>query len=170
MTQVNSPHNIRLELFSNPLYLSGVREFIAGIAKRLGFTEVHCSQIALAVDEAVANIIRHGYNTRTDGKIWIMVTHEGDSRTGLSMQVVIEDEAKQVDPCTIKSRDLEDIRPGGLGVHIIKEVMDVAMYEKRACGCGMRLTLIKRQAPSAPVSALSTPPHTAPQPKGSANG
>lgn len=155
MTQPATPPNIRLELLSNPLYLSGVREFIAGVAKRLGFIETHCSQIALAVDEAMANVIRHGYNARTDGKIWIDVTHEGDARTGLSMTVVIEDEARQVDPCTIKSRDLEDIRPGGLGVHIIKEVMDVATYEKRACDCGMRLTLVKKQAPISAVSAMA---------------
>lgn len=158
MTQPPAHPNIRLELLSNPLYLSGVREFIAGVAKRLGFTETHCSQLALAVDEAMANVIRHGYDTKTDGKIWINVFHQGDARSGLSMTVVIEDEAKQVDPCTIKSRDLEDIRPGGLGVHIIKEVMDEAIYEKRECNCGMRLTLVKKQAPIPPVSALAAAP------------
>jgi serine/threonine-protein kinase RsbW len=176
MTQPTSPHNIRLELLSSPLYLSGVREFISGIAKRIGFTETNCSQLALAVDEAMANIIRHGYDARTDGKIWLTVTHEGDARTGLFLQVVIEDEARQVDPCTIKSRDLEDIRPGGLGVHIIKEVMDVATYEKRECGCGMRLTLVKKQPPAPPVSALSpgslAPDSAAPgsTPKGPTHG
>lgn len=162
MTQAASPPNIRLELLSNPLYLSGVREFIAGVAKRIGFTETHCSQLALAVDEAMANVIRHGYDARTDGKIWITITHKGDARTGLSICVIIEDEAKQVDPCSIKSRDLEDIRPGGLGVHIIKEVMDVAKYERRECDCGMRLTLVKTQAPIAAVSALSPTPTVAP--------
>lgn len=59
-----------------------------------------------------------------------------------SIKIVIEDEAKQVDPEGIKSRDLDDIRPGGLGVHIIKEVMDHAVYEKRA-QVGMRLTMTK---------------------------
>jgi serine/threonine-protein kinase RsbW len=175
MTQDTSHSNIRLELFSNPLYLSGVREFVAGVAKRLGFTEVHCSQLALAVDEAMANVIRHGYDARTDGKIWIEVAHEGDARTGLMMRIVIEDEAKQVDPCTIKSRDLEDIRPGGLGVHIIKEVMDEARYEKRACNCGMRLTLVKRQPPAPPVTALSggdnpSPSNPTHDSKGTPNG
>lgn len=171
MTQETSPSNIRLELLSNPLYLSGVREFVAGVAKRLGFTEVNCSQLALAVDEAMANVIRHGYDARVDGKIWIEVSHQGDSKSGLEMKIVIEDEAKQVDPCTIRSRDLEDIRPGGLGVHIIKEVMDEARYEKRECNCGMRLTLVKRQAPAPPISALSASSTSSPNsPKGPTNG
>ena len=56
--------------------------------------------------------------------------------------MVIEDEARQVEPESIKGRDLADIRPGGLGVHIIREVTDLAVYEKRA-GAGMRLTIEK---------------------------
>jgi len=146
--------NIRLELTSNPLYLSGVREFIAGVAKRLGFTEMHCSQIALAVDEAICNIIRHGYDSQVQRPIWVVLSHTGDPAHGLRLEIVIEDEARQVEPCDIKGRALDDIRPGGLGVHIIKEVMDQAVYEKRA-GSGMRLTLVKTQAPGG-APAVST--------------
>lgn len=138
---------IALEIASNPLFLSGVRELTAGVARRLGFTELHCSQIALAVDEALCNIMRHGYSQRTDGRIWLTIDPEGDAQHGLSLRIVLEDEGIQIDPCLIKGRDLDDIRPGGLGVHIIREVMDQVSYEKRAAG-GMRLTLVKKQAPS----------------------
>ncbi len=151
---MNAHPNIRLELTSNPLYLSGVREFIAGVAKRLGFTEMHCSQIALAVDEALCNVIRHGYDSDVDRPIWVMLTHAGDGPSGLRLEIVIEDEARQVEPCDIKGRALDDIRPGGLGVHIIREVMDQAVYEKRH-GAGMRLTLVKVQAPTAVPAANS---------------
>jgi hypothetical protein len=58
------------------------------------------------------------------------------------LRIVIEDCGRQADPDAIKGRDLDDIRPGGLGVHIIREVMDQAVYEKRPAG-GMRLTLVK---------------------------
>jgi hypothetical protein len=51
-----------------------------------------------------------------------------------------------VDPTTIKSRDLDEIRPGGLGVHIITEVMDEVRWEKRTDGpIGMRLTMMKKR-------------------------
>ena len=56
---------------------------------------------------------------------------------------MIEDLASQVDPADIQSRDLDDIRPGGLGVHIIREVMDEVTWERRSPK-GMRLTMIKR--------------------------
>jgi anti-sigma regulatory factor (Ser/Thr protein kinase) len=49
-----------------------------------------------------------------------------------------------VDPATIRSRDLDDIRPGGLGVHIIHEVMDEVRYERRDSR-GMRLTMVKQR-------------------------
>jgi anti-sigma regulatory factor (Ser/Thr protein kinase) len=155
MTMPPNPCDVCLELVSNPLYLCGVREMVAQISRRLGFTDAQCAQIALAVDEALSNIMKHGYERRTDGRIWLKLKPTTDSK-GQALEVVIEDEAKQVDPCQIKGRNLEDIRPGGLGVHIIKEVMDEVRYEKRN-GAGMRLTMIKRQSTTPPTPTTPKP-------------
>jgi anti-sigma regulatory factor (Ser/Thr protein kinase) len=135
--------DLSLELVSNPIYLCAVREMMNLSAKRLGFTDAHASQIALAVDEAIVNVMKHGYDKKLDGRIWLRLTPFGAPTTGV--EIVIEDEAKQVEPDDIKGRDLEDIRPGGLGVHIIREVMDDVRYEKRPQGAGMRLTMVKKQ-------------------------
>lgn len=142
-----APH-IRVELLSNPLYLSGVRELVSSVAKRIGFHEKNCTQIALAVDEALCNVMRHGYDKRTDGPIWVSVWHghAGSGSREPTIRIMIEDEAKQVEPTAIKGRALDDIKPGGLGVHIIREVMDSTTYEKRSGG-GMRLTMEKAQRP-----------------------
>ncbi len=138
-----SPH-VHLRIVSNPVYLGGARELITGIARTMGFGSVGSSQIALAVDEALCNVIRHGYDRQLDQPIWINIwpTEQG------GLKIVIEDEAKQVEPEKIKGRELEDIRPGGLGVHIIKEVMNEVRFEKRE-GRGMRLTLVKNPEPKA---------------------
>ncbi len=149
ITSSLGPPPIRVQLMSDPTYLSGAREMVASVARRLGFSEEGCGQIALAVDEALCNVIRHGYERRKDGLIWINMwplppANGSPSRlSGPGIAIVLEDEAKQVDPSKIKSRDLDEIRPGGLGVHIIQQVMDEAVYEKRD-SVGMRLTLIKR--------------------------
>ncbi len=133
-------------MVSDPTYLSGARDLVAAVARRLGFSEEGCGQIALAVDEALCNIIRHGYDRRKDAPIWINLWPLAASNgSGPGMRIVLEDEARQVDPCQIRSRDLDEVRPGGLGVHIIQQVMDEAKYEKRD-GKGMRLTLVKRRA------------------------
>jgi anti-sigma regulatory factor (Ser/Thr protein kinase) len=139
--------DLSLELVSNPIYLCAVREMMNLSAKRLGFTDAHAGQIALAVDEAIVNVMKHGYDKKLDGRIWLRLTPLGPANSPASgVEIVIEDEAKQVEPDAIKGRDLEDIRPGGLGVHIIREVMDDVRYEKRpGHQSGMRLTMTKHQ-------------------------
>ncbi len=141
---------IRLELTSNPLYLSGARELVSAVARRLGFSEESCGQISLAVDEALCNVIRHGYGRESGRPIWVSLfpVHEGGdpAQPPAALKIVIEDEARQVDPSTIRSRDLDEIRPGGLGVHIIQAVMDEVRYELRDGQPGMRLTMTKARA------------------------
>jgi anti-sigma regulatory factor (Ser/Thr protein kinase) len=137
----DQPH-IRLEMLSQARFLSAARAMVHQFAQRLGFAESECCQISLAVDEALCNVINHGYERRDDGHIWMNFwALDRDGRPGL--RIVIEDRARQVDPATIKSRNLDDIRPGGLGVHIIREIMDHVHYEQREDG-GMRLTMSKR--------------------------
>ncbi|MHC5028100.1 MAG: ATP-binding protein [Planctomycetota bacterium] len=59
------------------------------------------------------------------------------------IEIVIDDLARQVDPGTIQGRDLDDIRPGGLGVYIIREIMDKVEFACRPEG-GMSLTMFKQ--------------------------
>ncbi|MEM1424336.1 MAG: ATP-binding protein [Planctomycetota bacterium] len=142
-----------IEMLSQPRYLSGARDLVAAVSKRLGFTDHDCGQIALAVDEALCNVIRHGYDRRETEKIWLSIwpASEGD-RSGV--RILIEDEAEQVDPEDIKSRDLSEIRPGGLGVYIIREVMDEARFERRPHSpVGMRLDMTKWARPHSDTPA-----------------
>lgn len=186
------PPEIRLELRSNPLYLSGAREMVAAVARRLGFSDEACGQIALAVDEALCNVIRHGYNRSLDKPIWISLWPLAPSvgapgaagsggqppplaessgaeccRSGTdvavgAIRIIIEDEARQVDPAIIKSRNLDEVRPGGLGVHIIRAVMDEVAYEHRS-PIGMRLSMIKKRvAPTTDSSAPTRPTSSVP--------
>jgi anti-sigma regulatory factor (Ser/Thr protein kinase) len=147
-----TPPHIQIELRSHPQYLSGVREMLSSVTKRLGFSDTQCSQVALAVDEALCNVMRHGYKRKTDQPIWVKVwpldaglAEAVEGVEAAAIRIVIEDQAEQVDPAAIRSRNLDEIRPGGLGVHIIKEVMDEARYEKREGGVGMRLTMVKKR-------------------------
>lgn len=134
---------VRMEMLSQPRLLAAARAMIGQLADRLGFDESDCSQISLAVDEALCNIINHGYAKEPDGPIWLTVW--ATETKPPELKIVLEDLAAQVDPETIRSRKLNDIRPGGLGVHIIREVMDGVLYEKRGGESrGMRLTMRKR--------------------------
>ncbi|MEC7353288.1 MAG: ATP-binding protein, partial [Planctomycetota bacterium] len=76
--------------------------------------------------------------------IWVL---QGEAK---GIRIMIEDEAEQVDPELIQGRDLEDVRPGGLGVHIMREIMDDCRFEKRQQSQGMRVIMEKYVNPGRP--------------------
>lgn len=132
---------VEIRLLSDPSYLAGARELVLGLSRRMGFRQDESGRIALAVDEALANVINHGYDRQRDKPIWMFIWVQTPSGAP-GLRIVIEDEARQIDPDCICGRDLDDVKPGGLGVHIIREVMDSAVYERRP-SIGMRLTMTK---------------------------
>jgi len=132
---------MRLEMRSKPRLLAAARAMVGNVAQRLGFNDVECGQISLAVDESLCNIINHGYDRSPDGRIWISIFIVDQEPGGI--EIVIDDLARQVDPGTIRGRDLDDIRPGGLGVYIIREIMDKVEFACRPEG-GMSLTMFKQ--------------------------
>ncbi len=137
---------IELRIDSDPRFLCVVRAVVSVIADKVGLNEAICGQVSLAVDEAVTNVMRHGYGGATDQPIWIKV-RLGDGNGGEGFTVIVEDRGRQVDPATIQGRDLDEVRPGGLGVHIIRQVMDQVSYSQRDGG-GMRLVMSKTTAPA----------------------
>jgi anti-sigma regulatory factor (Ser/Thr protein kinase) len=130
---------ISIRIFSDPHLLATVRGAIDGLAKCVGFQDKSRALLTLAIDEALTNVIRHGYGNQTHGMIWLHLWRSADPR---GLRIIIEDLGKTTDPSKIKGRELEDVRPGGLGVHIIKETMNESAWEQRPSG-GMRLTLAK---------------------------
>src|SRR5687768_7458336 len=116
------PADISIRLLSQPRYLSVARAAVETAALRMGLDEDQAGKVTLAVDEAIANVIRHGYKGEHDRPIWVRMTPV--TRDGVpGMEIIIEDECTGVDLKKIKGRALEEVRPGGLGVHIITGVM-----------------------------------------------
>ncbi len=130
--------DIRVSFPSDPEYMTAVRALVEKVSELIGFDDSQTGQIVLAVDEACSNIIRHQYEGRTDGRIDLAVRPDGE--TGI--EFVLRDYGPVRDPSTFRGRRLEDVRPGGLGLHIISEVMD-GMHYAPADGGGMRLELRK---------------------------
>jgi anti-sigma regulatory factor (Ser/Thr protein kinase) len=149
------PPAIRMEILSQAGLLAPVRAMLTSFSERSGFDDIETGHLALAVDEALANVIRHGYDSQPDGRIWISayLIEEPQRR----IRIEIEDEGRQTDPDRIVSRDLDEVRPGGLGVHIMREVTDTCEFERRKPG-GMRLILEK--TPRGEQKNLSDQNHT----------
>lgn len=138
---------IELRVLSKPDYLAVARALVESAAQRLGFDAEQAGRIVLAVDEALANVIRHGYAGQDDQPIWIRIDPITDE--GLAaVQFVIEDRCCGVDPEKIKPGNLGELKPGGLGVRIIHEVMDRVEYRRRDDGQGVALRMVKRLGPT----------------------
>ncbi len=123
---------LRMELRSDPEMLCVVRNALAELAAKLGFSEPDCRAVVLAVDEALTNIIRHAYlgdPERTIEASFRRIHVPGDSKSGDALEIVLEDSGV-TPPEKMCGRALEDVRPGGLGLHFIRESMDTVEFSR----------------------------------------
>jgi sigma-B regulation protein RsbU (phosphoserine phosphatase) len=139
MTPTRDERMLELRVPARPGELKTIRDAVRGCVDGCGCGEKSTADIVLAVDEACQNIIRHAYGGRPDGQIVIEIDHVGDK-----LIFSLTDFAPTVDPETIKPRDLDDIRPGGLGTHFIRQVMDETTFTKPPSGRGNLLTMVRR--------------------------
>ncbi len=128
---------VEIRLPSDPKLLKIVRATISHLCEVIGFSAEVQNGVTLAVDEACTNVIKHAYENRLDRPMIITCKLYSDR-----LEVVIRDYGKKADLNKIRPRELEDVRPGGLGVHLIRSVMDVVVYDSTPAR-GNRLTLTK---------------------------
>jgi anti-sigma regulatory factor (Ser/Thr protein kinase) len=135
---------LRLELPSNPEILSVVRSAMMRLTAELGFPPRECQALTRAVDEGLANIIRHAYGGRPGQPIELLC-YRIQTRTGgkqrAGLEIVLVDRGAAADRKKLCGRSLDDVRPGGLGLHFIQGGVDVMQY--RSQGAQNRLRLVK---------------------------
>lgn len=120
---------------SHPRYLSIVRAVSGKIAELSGIPDSEVEDVKLAIDEACSNVIKHAY--KGDVNQMIILRFKTSSK---NFEVTIDDNGIKANPDSLKGRDLEDIRPGGLGIHFIKKVFNIfELDEKKKKGNRLRL-------------------------------
>ena len=132
--QPNGEMLLKLELQSNPEALCLVRATVERAAEALQFPEGDVRAIVRSVDEALANVMRHAYGGRPGLPIEMLC--QKWSGTGIEgkqsgIEIVLRDKGTAVDPATMKGRPLNEIRPGGLGLHFIRQSMDVVEFSRK---------------------------------------
>lgn len=128
---------IEIKLPSDPKFLKIIRSAMNHVGETMGFSQDETNNITLAVDEACSNIIKHAYGGSTNQPIHILCHLYKDR-----LEILLRDFGKKADINEIKSRELDDVRPGGLGVHLIKSVMDIVNYDN-SLEQGNQLRLVK---------------------------
>ncbi len=143
-SKLNRVFLLKLELRSHPTLLCVVRGALEPLMETIGFSPEHNRAIIRAVDEAVSNIMRHSYQGHPDQPIELYcnrLERSANGETEQGVEFLLFDCGPAVDTTKIQPRPLDEIRPGGLGLHIIRGSMDTVEY-KRA-GRLNRLRLVK---------------------------
>jgi len=130
----------RISFSSDTCRLAEVRQAARNFLIESGMEECTTELLVLALDEACTNVIRHAYSHACKPVRLKMECLKDRVRFQL------RDYGRSCDPACIKSRALEDVRPGGVGVHIIKQVFDHVSYEPQRRGT---LLTLEKVLPSA---------------------
>ena len=131
-----------LSIPSHPRYLCVLRGFFASLLTTLGFSSYEEMRVTLAVHEACANVIEHCYQGDTGQRIDLTVLLTPDH-----LAVEIRDYGIKPDLAAIEPRGLQDVRPGGLGTHFMRSVMDSVTYDV-SLDTGTLLRMTKRRSES----------------------
>jgi serine/threonine-protein kinase RsbW len=108
--------------------LVDVRDFVSAAARECGFPDDEVSKIALAVDEACTNVIKHAYRNNPAKKISVSVRRKSGG-----LEIVITDSGAGFDPSRIQKPDMKEYlshyRHGGLGMYLMRSLMDKVEYK-----------------------------------------
>jgi anti-sigma regulatory factor (Ser/Thr protein kinase) len=132
-----SPGRVELKIDSDPANLREVRQRIEDFGRAAGLSKPDCDALGLVVNEALANVIRHGYGGAKDRPIVITA----DAENG-AVRLTIRDWAPPFDPARLPVKKTPDLTPGGLGLVCMKKLMDEVRFSRLSDG--MLLTMVKR--------------------------
>jgi serine/threonine-protein kinase RsbW len=121
--------------------LEVVRDFVRKLAGKAGFDQENADQIALAVDEACTNVIKHAHEFNSRKMIDLAI-----NSTNSQFQVIITDKGRGFDPKSLEkpniSKYIHEAKMGGLGIHLMKTLMDEVNYSFNP-GVKNQVSLIK---------------------------
>ena len=124
-------------------YLDEIREFVGDIARAGGFGAKDVYNIQLAADEAASNIIEHAYEGVSDGLLELSCSVKGNTIT-----IILVDHGESFDPSEIPmpdlKADLSERKIGGLGIFLMRKLMDEVHYETKPNKSNV-LTMTKRK-------------------------
>ena len=132
----------KIEFASHPANLWLVRHCVRQFLQDRAFSRREIDLMVLGVDEACTNIIRHAYHLADDQLISLSLeTIKSDG-----VRFSLRDYGDRFDSTKYRGRSLDQLRPGGLGVHLIRHAFDQIDYQKRQRGTLLVLTKLKPTA------------------------
>ena len=106
--------------------LKEVRMFSRNVFEKINLPQEQKDELVLAIAEAAQNIVKHAYKDNPDTKDIMVVKISCEDN---KLQIAFYDMGTPVDPKKIKHREIDNIKPGGLGTFFIQEIMDAVEFK-----------------------------------------
>jgi len=124
------PHKYSFDLKSNLSELKTLYQHLNKFGQVSGLSEACITDVNICLDELFTNIVSYGFEDDLEHTISFTIRLENHELT-----LIIEDEGIAFNPIEKKDpdppHDLVDVRIGGLGIHIVKKLMDTISYRRK---------------------------------------
>jgi serine/threonine-protein kinase RsbW len=119
--------------------LKEIRVFAREVLSKDDIFKSTSDDVVLALAEAAQNIVKHAYSGQeTSDNLRVEISFENNQ-----LKIDLYDKGEPAIPTNIKPRDVDDIKPGGLGTFFIGQIMDEVMFKTSAVDWVNHLVLIK---------------------------
>lgn len=125
-------------LASDPLRLREARRWLVRLVLAAGFTPEDARDLAVAFSEACANVHRHAYGGRRNGRVDLKIAIDDDR-----IVITLDHDGEPFDPVGYAPPDLRRPAESGYGLYLIGSLVDDVSFEET--GAGGRVVLIKRR-------------------------
>ncbi|MDX2042425.1 MAG: ATP-binding protein [Acidobacteriota bacterium] len=117
-----------LQVPSSTENLAMIREFVTSVGRQATLDDAEINKLELAVDEACANVIEHAYGHDITKDVSVRATFDDEK-----LKISVIDEGRGFEPDKINQKSVDQLvqerRSGGLGIRLIKTLMDEVSYE-----------------------------------------
>jgi anti-sigma regulatory factor (Ser/Thr protein kinase) len=143
--QHNGAGRLMLNVTSDPANLAPVRRACEAFCRSHGLDEAAVADVGLCVNEAMANVTRHAYGGATDKPVVVTAESLQAGEGGnAGVRITLRDWGNGVNPLALPRKERDPMKPGGLGLVCLRQLVDEADYQPQQGG-GMLLTIIKRK-------------------------
>ena len=119
--------------------LKEIRSFAREVLAKDNIFKSTSDDVVLALAEAAQNIVKHAYSGEaTSDNLKVDISFENNQ-----LKIDLYDKGMPAIPTNIRPRNIEDIKPGGLGTFFIGQIMDEVLFKTAATDWVNHLVLIK---------------------------
>tara|TARA_B100000242_G_scaffold257838_1_gene201849 strand:- start:2571 stop:3002 length:432 start_codon:yes stop_codon:yes gene_type:complete len=110
----------------NSSSLKDVRNFCREVFEKLQIQQDLKDELVLAIAEAAQNIVKHAFKNTANANELMVVQISCENN---KLQIAFYDRGTPVDPNKVKHREIDNVKPGGLGTFFIQEIMDAVEFK-----------------------------------------